>query len=94
MCYLHKKFNDIHALKSHQPKCRDRTIAHIDGFRRLKREEKRKKKKTGRKIVQGIDITEEELVANIQLVKTKHGRVCDKFIKLTTRYLHQHYSKV
>ena len=60
-----KKFNDIHALKTHQPRCRGRSTAHIHGFNRLKRESK-KKKRTGRKLGRGMDVSEEQLALERQ----------------------------
>ena len=60
-----KKFNDIHALKTHQPRCRGLSIAHIHGFNRLKRESK-KKKRTGRKLGRGMDVSEEQLALERQ----------------------------
>jgi hypothetical protein len=65
-----RKFKDIHALKSHQPKCRWRANAHIQGFRKLKREAKRKKR-SGRKLAQGMDVTEEELALERQEIRER-----------------------
>ena len=44
-----REFKDMHALKSHQPKCLGRAAAHARGF------------KPRRKLTQRMDVTEEEV---------------------------------
>lgn len=65
-----KKFKDIHALKSHQPKCHGRANAHISGFGRLKGEAKRKDS-SGRKLARGMDVIEGELALERQEIRER-----------------------
>jgi len=55
-----REFQDIHALKSHQPKCRGRANAHAHGF-----------DNPGRKLAQRMDVTEEEVVLERQELREK-----------------------
>jgi hypothetical protein len=68
-----RKFIDIHALKSHQPKCRFRADAHFHGFRKLKRERREAKRKnsSGQKLAKGMDVTEEELALERQEIRER-----------------------
>jgi hypothetical protein len=53
-------FKNIHALKSHQPKCHGRASAHAHGF-----------ENPGRKLAQRMDVTEEEVVFEKQELRTR-----------------------
>jgi hypothetical protein len=67
-----RKFQDIHALKSHQPKCRGRVNAHAHGFDIQKREAIQKpKNNSGRKLAQRMDVTEEEVVLERQELRER-----------------------
>ena len=55
-----RTFKNIHALKSHQPKCRGRSDAHNYGFDKRNREAKREIN-PGHKLAQRTDVNEEEV---------------------------------
>lgn len=55
-----REFKDIHALKSHQPKCRGRADAHAHGF-----------ENSGRKLSQRMDVAEEEVVLERQELRER-----------------------
>jgi hypothetical protein len=63
-----REFKDIHALKSHQPKCKGRANAH--GSDKPKKEEKHKKK-LGRKLARRMDVTQEEVVLERQELRER-----------------------
>jgi hypothetical protein len=59
-----RSFKNIHALKSHQPKCRGRADAHIYGLdKRLGNREGKQKNNPGHKLARGIyhDVNGEEV---------------------------------
>ena len=58
-----REFKDLHALKSHQPKCHGRPNAHARGFQKPKREPLAKSKLPQH---HGMNVTNEEVVVGMQ----------------------------
>lgn len=57
-----RNFKNLHALKSHQPKCRGQTT-----------EGSGKQNISGRKLAQRMDLTEEEIIQERQVLRDQDG---------------------